>query len=40
MNQELRNEMDNCDDCLELKMNGLLGCCQYHLDKQFKGDEQ
>jgi len=40
MNQNLRIEIDNCDDCLELKAKGLLGICQYHLDKQMQGESE
>ena len=37
MNQNLRNEIDNCDDCLNLKQQGIIpGCCQFHIDKQFE----
>lgn len=40
MDEELRNEIDNCDACLEIKQQGLLGVCQYHLDKQFESDKK
>jgi hypothetical protein len=37
MNQDLRNEIDTCDECLSLKANKEgIGCCQYHIDKQFE----
>ena len=29
-------DMKSCDECLNIKMKGLIGCCQYHLDQQFK----
>jgi hypothetical protein len=37
MTPELRQEMNGCDECQYLKMQGLIpGCCQYHIDKQFE----
>lgn len=33
----LLREMNNCDDCLKLKLKGVIpGCCQYHINKQFE----
>lgn len=35
----MREEIDNCGECQYLKMQGLIpGCCQYHLDMQFKDE--
>lgn len=40
MSPELRAEIDSCDACISLKMEGHIpGCCQYHLDKQFEEDD-
>jgi len=37
MNQNLRNEIDNCGECQTLKSQGIIpGCCQFHIDKQFE----
>jgi hypothetical protein len=37
MNANLRQEMNNCDECIRLKMEDIIPCCcQYHLDKQFE----
>ena len=30
-------EIQSCDECLRLKMHGVIpACCQYHLNKQFE----
>lgn len=41
MNQYLRQEIDTCDECIRLKaQNDMIGCCQYHIDKQFEEVEK
>jgi hypothetical protein len=32
---DLRAEMDNCDSCLSMRVQGIIpACCQDHLDEQ------
>lgn len=35
LNEILWEQRNNCPECMDMKMQGMAGACQYHLDQQF-----